>query len=297
MNMGKNIFKTCADVEVKGCSLNGTSIFFVCPKGLDLSFFAVLQGLASLTGLKFGDYELSPSSNVLFVDGYRSATALKEDFATCEYATDLSKIKILSMVTYNDESKASSLDPEVSVVDASIVDKMVEYAKSEGNLCVIFYDLHSLRVGKSICKASDFTTVHSRLKDQGAIQLYFVNSEAEAMQVAVKPDLVFLITKVNGAGNPTIRLSLNTAKARVQDSILPINLELIFSQGGSWKVETSMSRADQDEAIRALKKLDYTHKEIAAALKDISAATICRRLQVMKEKEDEYKKPVLAQVL
>lgn len=286
MALGSLLYKSCTDcVEVTTSSKKGKSIFFVTPKGLDVSPFTILQAIASLTGLKFGRLELPAASKVMIVDGCRSAGEIITEVAKCEYEKDLSKILVLSMASYNGNVKASTVDPEIPVVDKGVVDELEIFANGEDQPYVIFHDLHSLSAGGTLFKAQDLRDLHNRLKARGTVQLYFVNSETEAMQIAIKPDIVFIITKNSDAElHPTIKVTLHSASVRLQDTILPMELELIFDEQGAWRVETSLNEADQDQAIKSLAKLRNSHKKIAAVLGNISPSTVGRRLHAMQER-------------
>ncbi len=282
------LYKSCADcAELSTSSKKGKSIFFITPKGLDVSSFSILQAIASLTGLKFGRLELPPASKVMIVDGCKSAGEIRTEVATCEYEKDLSKILVLSMASYNVNVKASPVDPDIPVVEKGVVDALEKFSNDEDQAYIIFHDLYSLSAGGTLFKASDLRDLHNRLKARGSIQLFFVNSETEAMQIAIKPDLVFVIAKNSEAElHPTIKVSLHSASVRLQDTFLPIELELLFGEHGTWRVETSISEVDQEHAIRYWVKRGKTHKEIAQILGCISATTVGRRIKDMKERDE-----------
>lgn len=283
MEENKSIFMSCSQsVGGDEPQNEGVTIMFVQPKNIDLRPFAMLKAIGSLTGLTFGDYQLPPASNVLFVDGSKNAAGLLKDIKSCECECDQDKVQLLSMKTYNAATKASLSDPDVPVTDSIIVDKIVGHAQAEDQLCVILHDLQSLTAGGTLCKPANFRDLHNRLKAVGALQLYFVNSEAEATQIAVKPDLVFNINKVSDAILPTIRMTLSSSSARIQDAILPLELELEFAKDGAWKVEESIKRKDLEEAIKALALMGKKQKEIAAML-SIPPTTVHRRLHAMQD--------------
>lgn len=286
MDQEKPVFRVCSEVsELNVNTKKAVSIFFICTKGLDVEMFAILQTLGLLTGLRYGSFQLATASSVLFVEGHKTVNEIASDFATCAYAQDLSRIKILSMPTYNTEKKANILDQDITVVNPTVIEEIEDYAGGEEQPSVVFHDFHSLSAGGVLCKGYDLRDLHNRLKTKGVFQLYFVNSEAEAMQIAVKPDLVFIITKNSDAElHPTIKVSLHSAPARLQDTFLPLELELIFGELGTWRVETSLKEADQDAAIKSLAKLRYNHKRIASVLGNISPSTVGRRLHAMQER-------------
>lgn len=282
MKEENDIFQTCSKNNMDTSNrINNLTITFISNKGLDLLSFSILQTIRALVGLEYGSFQLPPVSQVLFVDGYKSADSLNSEFATYEYANNLSQIKMLSMKEYNSGTNGSTVDPDIPVVDNVVADQLVALAKPEEYPCVIFRDLHSLSAAGTLCKAVDFANLHNRLKAQGALQMYFVNTEAEARQIAVEPDLIFTISKISNTIHPSIRLSLSGASARLQDTILPVELELHFNQNGTWKVESAMNRQDQEDAIKLLAILGRTRKQIATSIGDISETTVGRRLHAM----------------
>ncbi len=291
----ESIFKSCTqEIEDSDSSQDGATIIFIQPKNVDLIPFAMLQATGSLMGLSFGDYSLSPCTRALFIDGSKSAAELQKEFKFCGSGVGLEKMKLLSMKSYNIEKKAAPAGQDVPVTHSAIVNKLEILAQRKnddegqavdlGQLCVIFHDMQSLTAGGILCKPADFQDLHNRLKAAGAHQLYFVNSEAEAFQVAVKPDLVFNINKVCDAILPTIRLTLSSSSARIQDTILPVELELHFNDSGTWTVKESVQRNDQEEAIKVLALMGKTYKQIADTLGNISASTVGRRLHGMQKR-------------
>lgn len=284
MEEEKSIFISCSQsFGDDDYHREGVSIIFIQPKNIDLTPFALYQAAGSLSGLKFGDHQLPPASSVLFVEGQKITAELQKDIKSCECDFDQGKLQLLSMKTYKSTIKASSTNPDIPVTDSVIVDQVVEHAKAEKQLCVIFHDLQSLTAGGTLCKPADFRDLHNRLKAAGAIQLYFVHTEAEATQIAVKPDLVFNISKVSDTFLPTIRLNVISSSARIQDTILPLELELEYGQDGSWKVEASANYQTQEEAIKSLALMGKTHKQIAEILGNTSASTVGRRLKKMEK--------------
>lgn len=292
MKTEERMFHVCSEVNKQSANnRKGVSIAFVCAKGLDVERFAIAQASSLLKSSKDNLFKLdTAASSVLFIEGHKTVSEIASDFATYEDADNLAKIKIFSVPEHNAKVKSNSLDPDITVVDPIIIDDIVDYAEGEKQPSVVFHDFHSLSAGKLLCKAYGLRDLHNQLKAKGVLQIYFVNSETEAMQIAVKPDLIFNIKKDSDAElHPTIKVSLHSASARLQDTILPTELELVFNENGTWKVKTSVNEADKNQAIKYLAILGKTHKQIAAAIGDISASTVGRRIQAMHERGEVLK--------
>lgn len=278
------MFQPCNDLLVESENkLVGVSIFFVCPKNHDFSPFATLQAIGATTGLQYGDFTLPEATQVTFIEGNRTDHEVLSQFDTCLCEKDLSIVNILSLTSYNARNrKVQPVGDYISINDAILKDGLEKQANETEHLCTIFHDLHSLTVGGSVCKPVDLRDLHNCLQEQRATQLYFVNSEAEAAQIAVKPDLVFMIRKVNDTLLPTIKLTLSSSSARLEDTIMPLELEVEFNADGTWAVKESVKRQDQDEAIRILALAGKTRKEIAEIL-GMSPSTVGRRLKEMEQ--------------
>lgn len=262
----------------------GKSICFICQKGIDLSYFVVLQAIMAQIGLKFGDLVLKLATGVMIVDGGTVSDEIWNNVETYSGEKDLSKIYVLSMKSYNEKLKKKNPCKEIVVVDEKVVDKIVGFAESEKQSCIIFNDLHSLTAGGVLCKPRDFKGLHDRLKAKGATQLYFLNSINEALQIASGHDLILTISKNLDGVHPTIRVALNSSAAHLQDTILPMELELHRDQTGIWRVETSVTITDQEAVIKYFAKMGKTYAEIAATIGGISASTVGRRLHAMQER-------------
>ena len=280
------VFEDCKSYVEKTENVNqlGKSICFIYPKGLDLSCYAALQAICSLSGLRFGDFVLPPATRALLVDGYTLTGEVVANVTTYSGEKDLSKISVLSLRSYNEKLKKQNPCNDIVIVDEKMVDNIVGFAESEERPCVIFNDLHSLTGGGALCKPREFKELHDRLKSKGATQLYFLNTINEAFQIASAHDLIFTIAKNPDAIYPTIRVVLHSAAAHLQDTILPMEIELHRDQTGDWRVETSITITDQDAAIKALAKMGRTRAEIAAAIGSMSPSTVGRRLYAMQER-------------
>lgn len=281
MNTEASIFHDCIRDTALAVDTNvALSIFVVNPKNIDLLPFTILQTIGALDGLKYGEIVLPKASSVMLVEGHWDVEKLQLEVMSCDYPKDLSQIKLWSMPTYHRTILNPEVDEMVPLVDERIADKLTEWAQKEKNPMVVYHDIKSLTVGGKICKAEDFRRLHDSLKVLGASQIFFVNKPAEIEKITTRPDIVFDVSKVDD-GNQTIRLSQISAIARLQDAVLPVELTLDSNADGKWCVSTSMSREDQDCAIKALAILKKTRKEIAESLGNISPSTVGRRLKAM----------------
>lgn len=278
------MFQPCSDQLVESENKQvGVSIFFVSAKNFDLSPFATLQALSATTGLHYGDHVLPEATQVIFVDGSRTDREIYNQFEMCLCEKDLSKVNILSISSYNARYKAVQPAADfIPITNATLTDGLEKQANDTEHLCTIFYDVQSLTAGGSLCKTVDLCDLHNCLKAQGSTQLYFVNSEAEATKIAVKPDLIFMIRKVGDTLLPTIKLTLSSSSSRIEDSILPLELELQFNNDGTWGVTESVKRQDQDEAIKVLALAGKTRIQIAEIL-GMAPSTVGRRLKEMEQ--------------
>lgn len=176
------MFQPCSDhlVESENKQL-GVSIFFVCPKNYDLSPFATLQTIGATTGLHYGDFTLPEATKVILVDGSRPDIDIYNKLDTCLCEKDLSKVKILSLPSYNNRNRKVQAGADyIPIIDEKFVEGLKKEANETEHLCAIFHDLQSLTAGGSVCKPDDLRDLHNCLQEQGATQLYFVNTETEA---------------------------------------------------------------------------------------------------------------------
>ncbi len=260
---------------------SGMSIFYILPKGIDVLMYALVQAVATISGLKVGNKTLQSASSVKFVEGYLTNDELRQEVDNYITSIDISKLQLHSTITSHDKTKNTVFDPMKPITDSKTVGKFVGWAQKEENPFILFHNTASLTVNGKLCKVEELGDLHDRLKWAGATQLFFVSKETDVAKISARPDLVFSLSSIHDEELPTIRATLKSATARFQGTVMPIEWVLDFQKDGSWLVAETNRTKMQDEAIKGLGFAGFNRKQIARKLGGIDATTVGRHLKVM----------------